>query len=298
MAVPAFGQEPRAARQWVAPEVKAPGLERIVFESAAARARVSYFIYVPEAYREDAERRFPVLYWLHGGGGSRGLAVTGGVGPIARHFDAAIRGGKIAPMLVVFPNGLDSLWLDSKDGSMPVETIVVKEVLGDVDARFRSLRTRAGRLIEGFSMGGYGAAHLGFKYPELFAAVSILSGGPLQREFASAPRVGPRGRDYTLQNVFGGDHGYFRAQSPWVLAERNAAALSSGTRIRVVIGQADEMLDNVREFAGRLKQLGIPHAYRELPGVAHQPMAVLDALGEGNWAFYRPVLGSGRPAPR
>ena len=30
--------------------------------------------------------------------------------------------------------------------------------------------------VEGFSMGGHGAAYLGFKYPELFGVVSVLSG--------------------------------------------------------------------------------------------------------------------------
>jgi enterochelin esterase-like enzyme len=214
---------------------------------------------------------------------------------MARYFDEAIRAGKIPPMLVVFPNGLHSLWVDSKDGRMPVETIVVKELLPHIDATFRTIATREDRIIEGYSMGGYGAAHLGFKHVDVFATVSILAGGPLQREFTVAPRVGPRGREHTLRTVFGGDHDYFRAQSPWVLAEQSAAALGSRSRIRLVIGQRDEMLEVVREFRAHLAELKIPHSYSELPGVAHDPMTVLKALAEKNGEFYRAALGKDEP---
>lgn len=60
------------------------------FDSRAASARVSFHIYAPEAYSREQERRFPVLYWLHGsGGGLRGIP------QLARHFDSAIAAGKL-----------------------------------------------------------------------------------------------------------------------------------------------------------------------------------------------------------
>lgn len=279
--------------QWISPLVRAPRLERRTFESAVAATRVSYHIHVPEAYRAEAGHRFPVLYWLHGGGGSDGKAVVGGVAPMAAHFDEAIRAGKIAPMLVVFPNGLHSLWVDSKDGRIPMETIVIKELVPHVDATFRTIASREGRIIEGFSMGGYGAAHLGFKYPELFGSISILSGGPLQREFTDAPRVGPGGRDRVMREIFGGDPEYFCAESPWVLAGQNADALRDQTLIRVVVGDRDEMIANVRAFDARLSALRVPHAYVELSGVDHNPVAVIGALGQENWRFYHAAVGAG-----
>ncbi|MCX6916959.1 MAG: hypothetical protein NT167_28635, partial [Verrucomicrobia bacterium] len=42
-----------------------------------------------------------------------------------------------------------------------------------------------------------------------------------------------------------------------------------------------------------LRKLEIPHTFTVLPGVAHNPMAVLSALGEANWGFYRVVFGAG-----
>jgi enterochelin esterase-like enzyme len=279
--------------QWVLPAVNAPRVQHRTFDSAAVKTKVSYFIYTPEIYDTEKEMRFPVLYWLHGSGGG-----SAGVPPLAAHFDSAIRASKIAPMLVVFANGLpDGMWCDWKDGSMPMETIVMKELVPHIDATFRTIAKREGRVIEGFSMGGYGAARLGFKHHGVFGAVSILGAGPLHPEFQTV-RVGPRGRDWILQTVFGGDLEYFKAQSPWVLAEQNAAAVRGKTRIRQAIGDRDETLGFNRDFHEHLAKLEIPHSFTVLPGIPHNPMGVLDALGEANWEFYRAVFGKLDPSHR
>ena len=292
-APPKRAVDPGAAPQWVTPAVDAPRVQQRTIASKAAGTKVSYFVYTPPAYDTEKSRRFPVLYWLHGtGGGLRG------VGPISNVFDSAIRRGQIPPLLVVFPNGLQtSLWVDSKDGRTPVETIVVREVIPDVDAAFRTIATREGRIVEGFSMGGYGAARLGFKYPDRFATVSTLAGGPLQREFRETPRAGPQERDFILNTVYGGDHAHFTAQSPWMLAERNAPALKA-SRIRVVVGDQDTLLANTRAFDRGLTQLGIRHEFHVVPGADHQPMALLRGLGDDFWRFHREALGSAAPAGR
>jgi hypothetical protein len=40
-----------------------------------------------------------------------------------------------------------------------------------------------------------------------------------------------------------------------------------------------------------MKQLDIPHTFTVLPDLGHQPMAVLNALGEDSWKFYQTVFG-------
>jgi endo-1,4-beta-xylanase len=64
------------------------------------------------------------------------------------------------------------MYVDWKDGSAPMETIIVKELVPHIDATYRTIATREGRLLDGYSMGGYGAARLGFKYHDLFLAVA------------------------------------------------------------------------------------------------------------------------------
>ena len=277
-----------AEEAWVTPAVQAPRVEQRCFESAAAKTRVSYHLYTPPVYDTDKERRFPVLYWLHGSGGG-----GAGVAPVAAHFAAAIRASKIPPLLVVFPNGMkNSMWCDSQDGRVPMETVVVKELIPHIDATCRTLTNRASRLLEGFSMGGYGAARLGFKYHELFGAISIFAGGPFDMELRG-PRIrgNPAERDELLQTVYG-DLAYFRVQSPLRLAEQNAAALRDGRlRIRMATGERDSTLELNRQLSDQLKQLNIPHTFTVLPGVEHNPKALLAALGEAGWEFYRSAFG-------
>jgi enterochelin esterase-like enzyme len=287
-AAPETPEDEEDAPLWVTPAVKSPRVEHRVFDSASTGTKVSYHIYTPVIYDKEKDRRFPVLYWLHGSGG--GLE---GIPYLARYFDTAIRTGRTLPMIVVFPNGLPhGMWCDSKDGKTPVETIFIKELIPHIDASFRTIASREGRILDGFSMGGYGAARLGFKHHKLFCGISILGGGPLQQRLLRTPRTGPRNREKILRAVYGGDQDYFVAQSPWVLAEKNADALRKSMLIRQAIGDRDETLRNNRKFHARLTKLEIPHTYTELPGVGHQPMRVLGSLGKTNWEFYRAAFSA------
>lgn len=272
---------------WVRPPVSAPGVTRQVFHSAAAGTDVSFEVYTPPEYNRDAARRFPVIYWLHGtASGNTGVA------PLSGWFDRGIRAGKMPPVLVVFPNGLNiSMWCDSKDGRVPMETILIRELLPYVDSHFRTVADRRGRVLEGFSMGGYGAARLGFKYPELFGAVSNFAGGPLDLEFAG-PRAtqNPRERSTILNTTYGGDLRYFAAQSPLTLMEAHREALQKNLNLRMVVGSLDETADLNRDFSNQLTRLGIPHTFQKIPGVEHKPMPLFQGMGEDFWAFYRNAL--------
>lgn len=280
----AFSQQ---APRWVLPQPDAPRMQRVLFDSKTAGGKVSCYVFTPQPYEVNKERRFPVLYWLHGSGGSSPGSAT----QVAQRYGAAMLAGKIQPMILVFPNGLPmGMYCDWKDGSVKLETMFIEELMPHIDGTFRTVAKREGRIIEGFSMGGYGAARLGFKHPQLFAAVSLLGAGPLQADFNEAPRAGPRGRDQVLGTVYGGDMAYYRAQSPWQIAEQNADKLRSGLLIRQIIGDRDETLRFNREFKQHLDALKIPHTYRQLPGIPHDPNLVLNTLGDDNWEFYRQAL--------
>ncbi|MEY3530431.1 MAG: hypothetical protein RLZ70_1499 [Verrucomicrobiota bacterium] len=274
-------------REWVTLAVTAPRVTHHVFRSAAAKADVSYHLYRPATYEANPARRLPVVYWLHGsGGGQKGIPT------IARLFDKAIEAGKLPPCLVVFVNGLPmGMYVDWADGSAPVESMIIKDLIPHIDATQRTLATREGRLLDGFSMGGYGAARLGFKYPELFRAVSIVGAGPLQPEFTRTPRASPIQAQDLLKRVYAGDMAVFREASPRRLAERNAKILKESSLIRMVIGDLDETFANNADFHRHLESLGIPHGWTVVPGVGHDPDRVFEALGDSNWAFYRSAFG-------
>jgi poly(3-hydroxybutyrate) depolymerase len=278
---------------WITPEIQAPRVSFHTFDSAAAKTKVSYHLYKPAAYDQDAQRRFPVVYWLHGSGG--GLP---GIPRVAALFDAAIAAGKTPPCLVVFVNGLaEGMYVDWKDGSAPIETIIIKELIPHIDATYRTIASRDGRLLDGYSMGGYGSARLGFKYTDLFRAISIMGGGPLQAELIQTPRAGRLRAAEVLQKVYGGDQEYFRSVSPRRLAKENAEAVTKGSLIRMVCGDQDETFSNNRAFHEHLENLAIPHTWTVLEGIDHNPMKTLEALGDSNWEFYREAFGQAKKTP-
>lgn len=132
-----------------------------------------FAIYLPPQYEATPSVRFPTVYCLHGLSGN----------PISRSkqvvpaLDAAIVAGKIQPMIYVFPDGQrNSFYADAFDKHKQVHANIVEEVIPYVDKNFRTRPERAFWAIEGFSMGGYGAAMLGAKHPELFGAIVEYSG--------------------------------------------------------------------------------------------------------------------------
>jgi poly(3-hydroxybutyrate) depolymerase len=276
---------------WVTSEIEGPGVSFHTFDSVAAKSPVSYHIYKPKGYDQESTSRFPVVYWLHGSGG--GLQ---GIPRVASWFDAAIEAGKTPPCLIVFVNGLaEGMYVDWKDGSTPIETMIIKELLPHIDSSFRTIPTRENRVLDGYSMGGYGAARLGFKYPELFKGISIMGGGPLQAELIQTPRAGRQRAAEILQKVYGGDQGYFRSVSPRQLAELNAETLRTDSVIRQVCGDQDETYSNNIAFHQHLEKLGIPHQWQILEGVDHNPMKTLTALADSNWSFYNSVFKTSKP---
>ena len=262
-------------------------LDKTLFSQALDR-ELNYSLYLPPDYALD-QRRYPVLYWLHGSGGyPEGLLPQ-----LAGRFHRAIEEKKIPPLLVVFPDGFErSMWVDSKDGSVRMETFLVTELLPHVDAQYRTVASRRGRLVEGGSMGGYGAARLGLKHPDLFAAVSMLNPGPLQPVLdpERAPIAGRQAAREVLERVYGGDLDYFYAQSPWFLAETYSKREDYSVAFRHYIGGDDPMLEVNRAFSKHLNDLGIDHQFEVLEGVRHSPASMFGALGDSYWEFFRSAL--------
>jgi hypothetical protein len=58
-----------------------------------------------------------------------------------------------------------------------------------------------------------------------------------------------------------------------------------------VVGGLDETLPFNRSFDERLTGLGIPHTFAVLPGIGHNPMALINALRDANQEFYRRFFG-------
>ena len=205
----------------------------------------------------------------------------GGIPQLAKRFDAEIESGKMPPMLVVFVNGMrDSFYCDSADGKTPVETVVMKELIPHIDSNYRTVRSRDGRIVEGFSLGGFGAAHLGFKYPKVFGTVSIIDG-----TFTDVEAMQKK-KPELYERIFGSSAKRFAAEDPRTLVEKNVTAIRGKQSIRLAVGL---LVEGNRSFHEQLTNLNISHDFDTL-SVGHNPLKIYDSLGERNWQFYRHSL--------
>jgi enterochelin esterase-like enzyme len=145
-------------------------LQRRIVASTALKRDMTYSVYVPDGYRSSG-LQYPVLYLLHGAGGDENGWVEHG--DLLKRADRLIASGAIPPSLIVMPGCHACWWVDgAKDLA---ETAFWTDLVPAVAQGYRTIETRAGRLVAGLSAGGYGAVRFGMKYPDQIGAVAALS---------------------------------------------------------------------------------------------------------------------------
>jgi endo-1,4-beta-xylanase len=243
-----------------------PGVRHKTFHSAAMGVDVGYNVYLPPGYDADANRRYPVIYWLHGLGGNE----TGGMFP-ADVVDRAVRERAVPPLILVSANGgARTRYHDSADGKIMADTLIAKELVAHVDKTYRTIASRRGRSIQGMSMGGNGALKFAFKYPELFGSVVAFAPALVDGDWMAANDT-----DF-LKTMFGGDKNRYQREIAAEVLTRNAEqVINQKVSILILIGTEDSLLDRVRKMHGLLEEKKVPHEYEELQGVPHDLNALL-----------------------
>jgi endo-1,4-beta-xylanase len=270
---------------WVAPDTSdANGAKFQTFVSKSAGCEVSYHIYLPPQYDEQPSRRFPVIYWLHGLGGNQ----RGGTGTFGKQAADAMQSGALPPALIVFVNGMvSSFYVDWANGKRPMESVIIKDLIPHVDATYRTIAKREGRAIEGYSMGGWGAAHLGFKYPELFGTVVVDAGALIQPETWNGPNLNP-----IFVGAFESDKEKLSAEHPTQLVTANADKIRGQQNIRVGCGSQDNLLARNRALHELLTKLNIDHEYEVVEDIDHNAGAYYAKLGPTAFAIYKKAFVS------
>ena len=141
----------------------------------------------------------------------------------------------------------------------------------ECSSRFTPGDQDGARGITGMSMGGYGALRFAFAYPQLFSAVSAHSAALV----AEPPRASSHGtREGSplagmLGALFGNpiDAAFWNANSPFVLARRNAAAFA-GLKIYFDCGSEDSFGfdQGARDLHEELDALKVKHEFHIYPG--------------------------------
>lgn len=151
------------------------------------------FVYLPPSYAANRNRRYPVVYLLHGYGltGERWMSFAN----LAELSDKDIAAGTMKEMILVNPDA-HTIYDGSMYSASPTtgdwETFVAEDLVSYIDGRYRTIRDRMSRGLGGHSMGGYGTVRIGMKRPDVFSSLYIMSACCLlTNPYAQANRGAP-----------------------------------------------------------------------------------------------------------
>ncbi|MCP9493993.1 MAG: esterase family protein [Pyrinomonadaceae bacterium MAG19_C2-C3] len=246
-------------------------VRRIDFKSQLVGKTLPYNVILPADYDAPAgkSKRYPVLYLLHGltGNFTNWAAKSNLANHAARH-----------KFIIVTPEGENSWYTDSPVvETEKYESYIVRELIPDVETRFRTLKTRNSRFIAGLSMGGYGALKFGMKYPDMFAVAASMSGALMAPRWTGTALTA--GRDggnnpfsitlrRSIAQAFGEANNPARDANDLfkIARELPAARRAALPFLYLDCGTEDSLIGVNRELAILLTEQKIPHEYRELPG--------------------------------
>ncbi|MDO6386049.1 alpha/beta hydrolase family protein [Uliginosibacterium sp. 31-12] len=139
------------------------------FYSPVLGRNLNYTVYLPDLYKASSDY-YPVVYFFHGhGGGDRSWVDEAGV---TKQLDALIAKGEIQPCVAVMIGAGTSWYVDRKE---KMESAFFGDFVPEIERSFRVVADRRGRVVAGYSMGGFGALRYSLKNPGYFSAAILLS---------------------------------------------------------------------------------------------------------------------------
>lgn len=260
-------------------------------------------VYLPPSYAQG-ERRYPVVYFLHGYAVTADVYVDGVLNLPKAADEAIAAGGPEA--IVVMPDAFTRFGGSFYSNSPVIgdwESWIAKDLVAYIDSHYRTLATRGGRGLSGHSMGGYGTLRIGMKYPEVFGALYAMSSAvgvaapdaattktqlarmaegirTEARSFsngtqaqASAWAPNPQNPPYYFDLPFDAEGKpvprvaeKWIANSPLVTMDQNVPALKSFRAIALDVGNEDGLAAGNTQFSESLKRLGVAHEYEIYEG--------------------------------
>lgn len=156
-------------------------LEMVEYDSKTVGTTRKMNVYMPPRYSND--KKYPVLYLLHGIGGDE--TEWQRFASLDRLFDNLIDDGKAMPMIVVMPNGRaqkDDRAGPNAFGSAPAFAVFERDLLDDVipaiESRYSVQADREYRALAGLSMGGGQSLNFGLAHLDAFAWIGGFSSAP------------------------------------------------------------------------------------------------------------------------
>jgi S-formylglutathione hydrolase FrmB len=233
---------------------KWPAVQDVTFHSVALGRDMRYRVLLPADYAQST-RRYPVVYLLHGLYGSHENWET---------RTNVVNYARAMPMIIVMPDADDSWYVNSATRPQDrYEDYIIKDLLSEVERRYRVLRLRSARMVAGLSMGGYGALKFALKNPQTFGAAASISGA-----FNAPGELAAERPDFAqkLQEVFGEPQSATRVGNDLsvLIEKQNPNAVPY---LYLDCGTGDYFLAANRRVAAALSAQHISYEYHELPGI-------------------------------
>jgi enterochelin esterase-like enzyme len=159
------------------------------YDSAVTGTRRKANVYLPPGYADD--RKYPVLYLLHGIGGDETEWIRFAT-PDAL-FDNLIADMKAVPMIVVIPNGRalvddratgNNFAPERVEGFARFERDLLDHLIPDIEQKYAAFTDREHRALAGLSMGGGQTLNFGLGNLDRFAWIGAFSSAPNTRPAA------------------------------------------------------------------------------------------------------------------
>jgi enterochelin esterase-like enzyme len=165
------------------PGVPTGKLEAFEYDSTVTGTRRKANVYLPPGY--SAEKKYPVLYLLHGIGGDETEWIRFTSPNVI--LDNLIAAGKAMPMIIVLPNGR-ALPDDRAEGNpftpekvagfAAFERDLLDSLIPAIQAKYATFTDREHRALAGLSMGGGQTLNFGLAHLDTFAWIGAFSSAP------------------------------------------------------------------------------------------------------------------------
>lgn len=194
----------------VRPEIPHGTVQTISYDSATVGNARKALVYLPPGYQTD--KKYPVLYLLHGIGGDEEEWHRQGHPEVI--LDNLLAASLAAPMIVVLPNGRAQP-NDRAEGNIyaaapafaTFEQDLLQDLIPYVESHFSVLTDREHRALAGLSMGGGQSLNFGLAHPDRFAWVGGFSSAPnTKAPDQLVPDPAAIRSQYKLIWISGGDH--------------------------------------------------------------------------------------------